>query len=239
MDLIFNEYQSSLEELKIDSYPQEVQNEFFEAINGIPFVKNLINVARPRCKDLPRDKEGKAIIDITNPPILEDVDYFRPTALHYKKYGVITNLRPNPNPNSESGKWIREEIRRIWNGYIRESDGAWISGDMYWYLNYCPIIQSKIRKGTKIADRIVDFPEFWEGIWLRFLYIEESRLNAEHSAEIAKLLSKLGSVMLLDCMTEKYIEEYVYKKYKVMVEEELANRGIFEKIKDAVTKVFK
>lgn len=186
MDLIFNEYQSSLEELKIDSYPQEVQNEFFEAINGIPFVKNLINVARPRCKDLPRDKEGKAIIDITNPPILEDVDYFRPTALHYKKYGVITNLRPNPNPNSEFGKWIREEIRRIWNGYIRESDGAWISGDMYWYLNYCPIIQSKIRKGTKIADRIVDFPEFWEGIWLRFLYIEESRLNAEHSAEIAK-----------------------------------------------------
>jgi hypothetical protein len=57
---------------------------------------------------------------------------------------------------------------------------------MYWYLNYCPIIQSKIRKGTKIADRIVDFPEFWEGIWLRFLYIEESRLAAEHSAEIAK-----------------------------------------------------
>ena len=186
MDLIFNEYQSSLEELKIDTYPQEVQNEFFEAINGIPFVKNLINVARPRCKDLPRDKDGKAIIDITNPPILEDVDYFRPTALHYKKYGVITNLRPNPNPNSEFGKWIREEIRRIWNGYVRPSDGAWVSGDMYWYLNYCPIIQSKIRKGTKIADRIVDFPEFWEGIWLRFLYIEESRLNAEHSAEIAK-----------------------------------------------------
>lgn len=186
MDLIFNEYQSSLEELKIDSYPQEVQNEFFEAINGIPFVKNLISVTRPRCKDLPRDKDGKAIIDITNPPILEDVDYFRPTALHYKKYGVITNLRPNPNPNSEFGKWVREEIRRIWEGYVRPSDGAWISGDMYWYLNYCPIIQSKIRKGTKIADRIVDFPEFWEGIWLRFLYIEESRLNAEHSAEIAK-----------------------------------------------------
>jgi hypothetical protein len=186
MDLVFNEYQSSLEELKIDSYPQEVQNEFFEAINGVPFVKNLISVARPRCKDLPRDKDGKAIIDITNPPILEDVNYFRPTALHYKKYGVITNLRPNPNPNSEFGKWIREEIRRIWEGYVRPSDGAWISGDMYWYLNYCPIIQSKIRKGTKIADRIVDFPEFWEGIWLRFLYIEESRLNAEHSAEIAK-----------------------------------------------------
>ena len=184
--LLFNKYQSTLEELKIDSYPQEVQNEFFEAINGIPFIKNLISPTRLRCKDLPRDERGRAIIDITNPPLLEDIDYFRPTALHYKKYGVFTNLRPNPNPNSEFGKWIREEIRRIWEGYVRPSDGAWITGDMYWYLNYCPIIQSKIRKGTKIADRIVDFPEFWEGIWLRYLYIEESRLSAEHSAEIAK-----------------------------------------------------
>lgn len=58
--------------------------------------------------------------------------------------------------------------------------------------------------------------------------------NTKHFAEIAKLLSKLGSVMLLDCMTEKDIEEYVYKKYKAMVEEELANRGPLRKLKDAV-----
>ena len=184
--LIFNKYQSSLEELKIDSYPQEVQNEFFESINGIPFIKNLISPTRLYCKDLPRDNNGRAIIDITNPPIIEDTDYFRPTALHFKKYGCLTRLRPNPNPNSEFGKWLREEIKRIWEGYTRESDGAWVTGDMYWYLNYCPIIQSKIRKGTKIADRIVDLPEFWEGIAFRSYYIEEARLAAQHCAEIAK-----------------------------------------------------
>lgn len=185
-NLIFNKYQSSLEELKIDSYPDEVQNEFFEAINGIPFIRNLISIKRPLCKDLPRDNKGRAIIDITNPPIIENTDYFRPTALFFKKHGVLTNLRPNPNPNSEYGKWVKEEVRRIWEGYVRESDGAWITGDMYWYLNYCPIIQSKIRKGTKIADRIVDLPEFWEGIAFRCYYIEEARLSAEHCAEIAK-----------------------------------------------------
>ena len=184
--LIFNKYQSSLEELKIDSYPQEVQNEFFEAINGIPFIKNLISPTRLYCKDLPKDNNGRAIIDITNPPIIEDTDYFRPTALHFRKYGCLTRLRPNPNPNSEFGKWLREEIKRIWEGYTRESDGAWVTGDMYWYLNYCPIIQSKIRKGTKIADRIVDLPEFWEGIAFRSYYIEEARLAAQHCAEIAK-----------------------------------------------------
>ena len=185
-DLIFNKYQSSLDELNISSYPQEVQDEFFEAINGIPFVRNLISPMRLHCKDLPRDSEGKAIIDITNPPIIEDTDYFRPTAIHFKKYGTITNLRPNPNPNSEFGKWLREEVRRIWEGYVRESDGAWVTGDMYWYLNYCPIIQSKIRKGTKIADRIVDLPEFWEGIFYRFHYINTARNAAQHCAEIAK-----------------------------------------------------
>lgn len=185
-DLIFNEYQSSLEELKIDTYPQEVQNEFFEAINGIPFVRNLVSPLRLRCKDLPRDCNGRAIIDITNPPIIENTNYFRPTALYFKEHGVLTNLRPNPNPNSEFGKWLREEIRRIWKGYTREEDGAWVTGDMYWYLNYCPIIQSKIRKGTKIADRIVDLPEFWEGIAFRSYYIEQARLAAQHCAEIAK-----------------------------------------------------
>lgn len=68
-----------------------------------------------------------------------------------------------------------------------------------------------------------------------YLLAEE---NTKHFAEIAKLLSKLGSVMLLDCMTEKDIEEYVYKKYRAMVEEELANRGLLKKLKDVVVAAF-
>ena len=182
----FNRYQSTFDELELSSYPQEVQDEFMEALMGVQFIQNLISPNRKYAKDCPRDSEGKIIIDLSNPPIIEDTDYFRPTALFYKKYGVLTNLRPNPNPNSEFGKWIREEIRRIWEGYVREYDGAWVSGDMYWYLNYCPIIQSKIRKGTKIADRIVDLPEFWEGIFWRFHYIDQARKEAKHCAEIAK-----------------------------------------------------
>ena len=55
MDLIFNEYQSSLEELKIDSYPQEIQDQFFDFINNVPYIKSLISIARPYAKDLPKD----------------------------------------------------------------------------------------------------------------------------------------------------------------------------------------
>ena len=63
------------------------------------------------------------------------MDYFRPSAIHFQKYGCYTNLKPNANPNSEYGKWIREEIRRCYEGYIRKSDGEWITGYMY-FLKY-------------------------------------------------------------------------------------------------------
>ena len=39
---------------------------------------------------------------------------------------MYTLLRPNANPNSEYGKWIREEKRRCWEGYVRPSDGEWV-----------------------------------------------------------------------------------------------------------------
>lgn len=181
----FNKYQSTLEELKLDSYPDEVQSEFMEFITTVPYVRNLISPDRPEVKDLPKDEFGRAIIDITNPPILTDTHYFTPVADYYRKYGVVTHLRPNSNPNSEYGRWLKEEVRRCWEGYIRP-DGAWITGSMYFYLNYAPIILSKRRKNSKVSDRVVDFPFFWEGIWWRYLYWDLARENAKHCAEIAK-----------------------------------------------------
>lgn len=181
-----NKYQTPIEELHLENYPQEVVDEFNEFINTVPFIRNLISKDRPLCKDLSRDENGRAIIDITNPPIIENIDYFRETALTFKKIGKYTQLRPNPSPNSDYGKWVKREVERCWYGMTRPEDGAWVSGDMYFYLNYAPIIQSKIRKGTKVADRIVDFPEFWDGVYLRTVYQETARNNAHHCAEIAK-----------------------------------------------------
>ena len=53
---------------------------------------------------------------------------------------------------------------------VRESDGEWITGDMYFYLNYFPIIQTRIKKGSKVGERVIDFPEMWEGVYWRFHY---------------------------------------------------------------------
>lgn len=183
---VFNEYQSSLEELKIDQYPEEIQEQFFDFINTVPYIKNLIAVDRPRAKDLPRDKDGKIVVDLTNPPIIEDTDFFRPVAKHFEQTGKVCSLRPNPNPNSEYGKWVREEVRRCYEGYVRPSDGAWVTGDMYFFLNYCPIMKAK-RSGTnsKKGSRVEGFPDFWEGHFLKFHYMHQARENAKHGSELA------------------------------------------------------
>lgn len=183
---MFNEYQSSLEELKIDQYPEEIQEQFFDFINTVPYIKNLIAVDRPRAKDLPRDEDGKIVVDLTNPPIIEDIDFFRPVAKHFEQTGKVCNLRPNPNPNSEYGKWVREEVRRCYEGYVRPSDGAWVTGDMYFFLNYCPIMKAK-RSSTnsKKGSRVEGFPDFWEGHFLKFHYMHQARENAKHGSELA------------------------------------------------------
>lgn len=183
--IVVNQDNSTPEELKINTYPIEIQEQFMDFLCNVPFIQNCISIDKPRACDMPKDEQGKIIINIGEVHHLEDMDYFRPTAIHFQKTGKVTNLRPNANPNSEFGKWFKEEIRRCWEGYIRKSDGEWITGDMYFFLNYCPIMQSKVKMGSKKALRIWDFPEFWEGHYYKFHYADQARANGLHGAELA------------------------------------------------------
>ena len=179
-----NSIQSTFEELQVEDNPKEVVEQFYDFLTNIPFIQNLINGERKRACDLPRDADGKIEVSITNPHILEDMDYFRPAAIHFQKYGCYTQLIPNPNPNSEYGKWIREEIRRSWHGYVRPSDGEWIPGDYYYYLNYCPIqLIKKLPNGQSI--RTIDFPRVWDGQYLVQHYLYNARLHGHHASELA------------------------------------------------------
>lgn len=179
----FNSLQTSYEDLHLESLPEEVADQFNVYITGIPVIRYMTAVQRKRACDLPRDSEGRIIVDVCHPHILENTDYFRPAALYYKENGCYTKLKKSGNPNSEFGKFVKEEIRRIWEGYVRPSDGEWITGEMYFYLNYSPIVLARIRPGTKIADRVVDFPDFWDGVYLRSHYQWQARNGGLYSAE--------------------------------------------------------
>ena len=179
----FNKYQSSLEELDFDNLPQEIKDKFMECITCIPFISYMVSPERKYARDMPKDSDGKVVVDICRPHILEDMDYFRPSALFFEKYHCFTRLKPNRNPNSEFGKWIKEETRRCWEGYVRPSDGEWISGDMYYFLNYSQMDKTVSRgKHTRSADRIYGFPSVWDGIYLRYHYWYQARYGGKYDS---------------------------------------------------------
>lgn len=181
-----NKYQTPVTQELLDSLPPEVAEQLMDCLTNVQFIKNLISPNRPYYKDLPRDERGAAIVDITNPPILEDADYFRQPALHFMKHGCYTFLRPNSNPNSEYRKFWDEERRRCYEGLIRESDGAWISGYNYWFLNYQPMMVNKITEGKKKAIRTEAFPFVQEGNIWRYYYLYDAREQGHHAIELAK-----------------------------------------------------
>lgn len=171
-----NEFQTPITDELLERYPKEVQEQFLDYVNNVEFIKRLISPKRKRAKDMPKDADGKIIVDLLNPHILEDMDYFREIALHKKKTGKYTDLRPNGNPNSDYMKWLRRETQRCWYGMVRPSDGEWITGDMYFYLNYMPIeLTEKIEGQKKAVNRVTSTPKVWEGAYLWFHYVHQAR----------------------------------------------------------------
>lgn len=78
---------------------------------------------------------------------------------------------------------------------MRPSDGEWVTGDFYFYINYCPIMVSRTKgANSKVALRVSSFPEIWEANYLWFHYIDQARhgglyndwIGGQHAVLIAR-----------------------------------------------------
>lgn len=210
--MIVNNCQTQITDELLNKLDPESLEEFYELLEKIPIIKRLVDPKRKRAKDLKRKDytypkrnqygepiegevyvENKIVVDLTNPHILEDMDYFRPAAIHFEKHGCYTKLHPNKNPQSAYYKFWQEERRRCLEGYVRESDGEWISGYNYFYWNYVRI-QKVIAVGEKNEDgsvrsaRIDGFPELWDSDYWYFHYIEQG----EEAGKFGKVLKTRG-----------------------------------------------
>ena len=189
----FNKYQTDFEYLK-DANPK-LYKMIWDAINGIPFMRFILSddTVRGYAKDVEKDDEGKIIVDIVKPHILEDMDFFRERAIFYENNGKYTNIYPSKNPFSDYAKFWKEELRRFQYGLVRPSDGEWVPGYLYFYWNYSPIWQvEKVGKvsasGKQQGKRVHKFPLPYLGDYLFFHYFDQARKNGQHT----KMLKSRG-----------------------------------------------
>ena len=201
-----NPYQTKITQELMNSLEKEVQEDFWFYINNVPFIQNLISPNRKKAKDLPRDSTGRIHVNLSDPHILENMNFFRETAMHFQEHGCYTKLRINTSPKSEYMKWFNQELDRCWNGMVRPEDGEWITGDMYFYLNYLIMRQTVIKKsktGRDIGMRVDTLPECWEGVYWRFHYLDQARNAGLHCAEIASR-GKSKSYTLASLLTKAF-----------------------------------
>ena len=99
-----NIYQTKLTDELLGSLKDEVRTDLFDIINNVEFIQRLISPNRKYAKDLPRDSSGRILVDLCEPHLLSDMNYFRQAAMHFQKHGCYTKLMPNPNPQSEYGQ---------------------------------------------------------------------------------------------------------------------------------------
>jgi hypothetical protein len=120
---------------------------------------------------------------------------------------------------------------------------------MYFYLNYFPIIQTEIKKGSKVGHRVIDFPQMWEGVYWRFHYMHQCRYGGmydgfqggHHGCEIARRgASKSYSIGAI--LTKHFLlgeDDVSQRKVKCLAlayqKEYLTKDGLINKFLDGVT----
>lgn len=234
----------------LNNLSDNVRSEVLEHIEQIELLRTMVSKKRPKAKDLERDKLGRiknieVVYDKKNNVDymyfkmheLENMDYFRERALYFQEHGVYTHLYPNRHPNSEFIKFWTEEARRCKDGYVRESDGEWISGYYYWYLNYSPILKTKDildeeGKLTGRAERIYDFPDVWDSDYMFYHYVEK----AESLGLFGSVLKTRGRGYSYKCSSMPNRNFYHFPKSKSFAlaseSEYLTSDGILNKAWD-------
>lgn len=106
------------------------------------------------------EKYGKYLYEAEKIKFI-DTDVFRQAAIHYKKYGVYTLLDPDEDTAAYNAFWDREEYRRKhgMTAWCRiDANGnyglVYITGELYGYLNYCPMLKTKDKADDVIQEEV-------------------------------------------------------------------------------------
>jgi len=243
MEYKFNSLQTELTDDVLKDLDSSSISELYDCLSKIYLIQALSRPDRKYAKDLQRwdnpnnldsrieDKNGRIYVDLENPHILEDMDYFRPAAKHFEEFGCYTKLFKNPDPSSDYMKFWNEERRRCKEGYIRESDGEWISGYNYHYWNYGRVMIKK-KNGAKTASNNEGFPNIYDSDYWYFHYIEQAENNGQFGFSLKK--RRWGySFKLANMLCRNYVHFRKSKSYILAFQKEyLYKDGPLTKFKE-------
>ena len=238
-----NKYNTSITDELLGGLDITSQTEFHDSINKILLLQNLIHPNRKYTKDLDRwdnpnlplqsevlegepyrklDSKGRIRVDFSNPHILTNMEYFRPTARYFEEFGCYTKFFENPDPDSDYRKFWDEERRRCIEGYTRDSDGEWIPGYLYHYWNYGRV-KVKIKTGAKTAKEIEAFPRIYDSHYWWFHYIERAETLGVFGFNLKK--RRWGySYVLSSMMTRNYTHLKLSKSFIMASQKEFLYR---------------
>ena len=150
---------------------------------------------------------------IRNPDgIWINTEVFREEARKFQKYGAYC-LDPWGSPDWFS--YWQEQRQRVINGY--SVGGVKVTGDHYFYLNFCPILKVEDMNAKKSA-KVTDFPDFWDGdynyFWSREIAFNGIVDGLGIPLSESNNLSKLYSGLQLEVKIE---EEYLNGGYNLIV----------------------
>lgn len=115
--------------------------------------------------------------------MFKDTFRFQETANTYLANGG-KYTHHTPGSKSYTDFW-KEERKRIREGY--EVEGVRITGAHYYYLNFSPILKTEVVKEANNeseqvqAERVLGFPNFWDGDFEFFHYLEQAELHGQHA----------------------------------------------------------
>jgi len=75
----------------------EGYTELVDLLNNIPLLANMTNPKRRTVKDMPKDDEGKILVDLANPHILTDMSYFIQARTVFLTTGKYCPYYPSTN----------------------------------------------------------------------------------------------------------------------------------------------
>ena len=238
-----NNLQTPITEELLKGFDSVSIGEFNECLEKIHLLQMLISPDRLYPKDLDRwdnpnlplqsevaegeeyrklDPRGRIRVDLENPHILVDMDYFRPAAKHFEEFGCYTKFFENPDPDSDYMKFWNEERRRCIEGYVREKDGEWIPGYLYHFWNYGRV-KKKIKTGHKTAIEQEGFPNVYDSHYWWFHYIERAEALGLFGLNLKK--RRWGySYTLSSMMTRNYTHLRQSKSYIMASQKEYLYR---------------